>query len=386
MKVAIINGKICTPHNLLKNSCILIHGNSIAYVGETPKELKNYEIIDANGKYVLPGLIDLQVNGGGGIMYIDATTEEDIEKISKAHLSVGTTGILPTTITASPEIIKRSLELIAKCKRSNSITGAQILGIHMEGPFLNPSKRGGHTKDFLSLPNIKLVEQFIEWASGEIKILSLSPELSGAIDLIDYLKSRDILISLAHSDANFETVKTASDAGLNMATHVYNAMDQLGSREPCTVGAVLALDKISTGIICDMKHVHPASVKIAIKSKGLDNIFIVTDAVSPIGTNLDKVTLYGFELEVRDGACYTKDGILAGSATSMLEAIKNLVEIVGLSLSDALQLATINPAKRIGLQNKKGSLEVGKDADIVICDDNFSVTRVLIHGKTEYEN
>lgn len=381
MKTAIVGGIIYTPFEIQRDSCVIFHKGKIEHVGRAPENLSEYDVIRSDGFYIFPGLIDLQVNGGGGLLFVEAKTEVDLDTISEAHAKTGTTSILATTITMNEVELTETLNLLGQYKRKETHKGAQIVGVHMEGPFLNPQKRGGHTKDHLLLPSITTFQKFEQAALNEIKIVGIAPELIGALELIEYLRSKKIRATLAHSEANYDCVYSAVLSGLDMASHLYNAMDQLGNREPSTVGAILSMNAISAGIICDLKHVHPAAIKIAVKVKGAEKLFIVTDAVSPLGTGLRKVKLYGHDLEVKDGACFTEDGTLAGSVTTMLEAIKNLTQVVGTSLIDALIMATINPARQIGVDDMKGSLSKGKDADIIICDQEFRLKAVFLKGR-----
>lgn len=382
IKYAITHGKVYTPYEQKADTVILIEKGKITYVGEVQDlNLEEYEEIDASGMIISPGLVDLQVNGAGGYLYNQTENEEQLEAISKANARTGTTSILATVITDPLEKLQGILKRISKFKEKGGYEGTEVLGIHLEGPYLNPAKKGGHSGDYLAEPNISHFQKIEEATEGNLKIVSLAPELSGANELIKYISDNGIRCSLAHTNASLEDVIKATENGLDMGTHLFNAMDGMGSRQPGTVGAILALDNISTGIICDGKHVHPMSIKAAMKAKGLDKVFMVTDAVSPLGTSLKSFKLYGVDVVIKNGGCYTPEGILAGSATPLLKCVQNVVNFVGFSLEDALTMATINPAREIGLDSSKGSIEVGKDADIIICDENISLEKVMIKGE-----
>lgn len=378
---SISGGTICTPFEEIRNGTVLIKDGTIQYVGKRKAFSQwGYSKIDATGKLIFPGLIDLQVNGGGGVLYNDATSPDEFEAISRANASTGTTSILATVISAAPKNLIEIFKRIADFKKTK-YSGAQVVGIHLEGPYLNPARRGGHAAEYLFEPNLDHFKSIEASSQGNLKIVSLSPELPGVLDLISYIKKRGIRCSLAHTKATYDDVSRAVSHGLDMATHLYNAMEQLGSREPGTVGAVLSNDNISTGLICDGKHVHPMSLRVAIKAKGIDKVFAVTDAVSPLGTSLTSFKLYGVDVVIRDGGCYTPEGVLAGSATPLLKGVKNLVELVGLPMKDAVRMATINPAREIGIAKNKGSLEIGKDADILVCNPDYSVDKVFVRGQ-----
>ncbi len=380
VKYAIVGGKVYTPFDAVIDGVILIESGKISYVGKREAiDLTGYTEIDASDRIIFPGLIDLQVNGAGGVMYNDAD-DNDLVQISKATASTGVTSLLATVLTDKGENLIKKVAQISKFIEKGKKPGSEVIGIHLEGPYLNPKKRGAHSKDYLESPDIAHFQKIEKSAKGNLKIVSLAPELPNALELIKYIKSKGIRCSLAHTQASFDDVIEAIHAGLDMATHLYNAMGGLDSREPGTVGAVLSSDAMSFGVICDGKHVHPMSLKVALRARGLEKVFMVTDAVSPLGTSMTSYKLYGIDVVIQDGGCYTQDGILAGSATPLLTGVKNGVELVGLPIQDAIRLATANPARESGIFHKKGSIEVGKDADIVICKKDFTLENVFIKG------
>jgi len=380
-KNIIINGVVYSPEKLSDDTVIVTENDKITYVGPKEKaDFANGKVIDANNGIICPGLIDLQVNGAGGYLFNETKNFDHLESITRAIASTGTTSILATLITDPLKKIQTVLDRTTKFMENNQYKGAQIVGFHLEGPYLNKAKKGGHSSDYLEPPSVEHFKRLEKFADKNIKIVSLAPELEGSDKLIEYLCGKGIRCSLAHTKANYKEVLAATESGLDMATHLFNAMDGLGSREPGTVGAVLGLDQISMGMICDAKHVHPISIKLSILAKGKDKVFLVTDAVSPLGTDLKSFKLYGIEVSIKNGGCYTPDGILAGSATPLLMGVNNIVDLVGFSLEEAITMATINPAKEIGIDYKKGSLEKGKDADIIICDKDLSLKKVFIKG------
>jgi len=384
--LVIENGTVYTPLKIIQNGVTLIHNGKIAEVGsksqvKIPKGLMR---IDAEEHIVCPGFLDLQVNGGGGVFLTENGTYDDVCMMARAHAKFGTTSMLPTILTSERDKICTALKAVSEAVAKGT-NGAAILGSHLEGPFINEKKKGAHEGKFIRSPSISDFDLFYQASKGTMKILTLAPEIEGSLSLIKHAKDRGVIVSIGHSIATYSQVCDAIEAGLSMATHIFNAMEGLGSREPGTVGAILANDNLKTGLIADGIHVHPMSMKIVIRVKGKENVFLVTDAMPPVGTNLGSFELYGKTIYVKEGGCYTADGTMAGSALSMNVAVKNIHQYVGIPLNYAIAMATEVPAKAIGLSNMKGSLAVGRDADIVICDSDMRIFKVLVGGRIVYE-
>lgn len=384
-ELIIENGKIYTPFRIIEDGSILIRNGKILRVGSRSQvRASNISKMDAEGRIVCPGFLDLQVNGGGGVFLTDEGTYEGVCAIAKAHAKFGTTGMLPTVLTAEVSKICKALEAVSEaCSRGTN--GAAVLGSHLEGPFINEKKKGAHEAKSIKPPSNSDFDLFYQASRGTMKILTLAPEIEGCLSLIRHAVSRGVFVSIGHSTANYSQVNSAMQAGLSLATHIFNAMEGLGSREPGTVGAILSSDNLKTGLIADGIHVHPASMKIVLRAKGTRNVFLVTDAMPPVGTDLKSFELYGNTIYVKEGGCYAADGTIAGSALSINVAIRTINQKVGIPLKDAILMATTVPAKAIGLFDSKGSLAVGKDADIVICDSSVRVFKVLVGGKIVYE-
>ena len=384
-KKVIINGVIITPGEILKNRIIIIEGPVItSIVSKTPQKTGDcIEIIDASGSYIAPGFIDLHVHGGGGADTMDGTPGS-LEKIAETHCSFGTTSFLPTTMTMDRDTIIKSLQNIRKVSIRGTGT-SEILGIHIEGPYINPEKKGCHREEDIIKPTVEKFTELNESAGGLIKIVTIAPEVEGAIDFIKWLTGIRIIASAGHSNAKYDKVKEAVEAGLSQVTHIFNAMGGLHHREPGLAGAALSIDELYAELIADCIHVHPAVMKVMIDSKGTDKVLLITDAIRATGIDVEISELGGQKVIVKDKQARLEDETLAGSTLTMDSAVRNLVEKVGISIPDAIKMATINPARSIGVEKRKGSIEPGKDADIVLLNRDLEVDMTIAKGKIIYQ-
>lgn len=379
------NGIIYTPSKIIEDGVLVTRNGKITYVGSKSSANFRQDVtrIDADGLIVCPGFLDLQSNGGGGIFLTEDGTYSGVCTMAKAHVRFGTTGLVPTVITTSTDKIYTALKAVAQATVKGT-GGASVLGSHLEGPFINSKKKGVHNAEFIKLPSIAEFDKFYSASEGTMKILTLSPEIEGSLDLISHAVKRGVAVSVGHSIATYTQICSAVERGLSLATHIFNGMQGLGSREPGTVGAILSKNEIKTGLIADGIHVHPMSMRIVVKAKGYKNVFLVTDSMPPVGTDLSSFKLYDQTIYVKEGGCYTADGTIAGSALSMNVAIKTMHERVGVHLKKAIAMATEVPAKAIGIFNTKGSLSVGKDADVVICNRDLQIFKVIVKGNIVY--
>lgn len=359
---------------------ILIDDKVINEIGQLRWEgrIKADKVIDAQGLYVSSGFIDLQVNGGGGYNFMDASPEE-ICAIVSFHASHGTAALLPTTVTDSIEKIKKIINKVQKSKQN------AILGMHIEGPFVSHIQKGAQNPQYILEPSIEKFNELIKGYEDFIKIVTLAPELPGADKLIVRIKEIRAIPSLGHSNATYEETLKALNEGVTFFTHLFNAMRGFHHRELGAVGAALESDTM-VGLIADGIHVHPAAIRLLLGAKGIDKICLVTDSISAAGLKDGRYSLGGLKVFVKDGEASLADGTLAGSTLTMNRAVKNFMEFTGVSLPDAIRTASLNPAKLLGIENKKGSLEEGKDADIVIFDENLNVHYTIIAGEVVYES
>ncbi|NQT67280.1 MAG: N-acetylglucosamine-6-phosphate deacetylase [Actinobacteria bacterium] len=384
-KTIISNGTIITPFQLLEDNVISIEKGKIIAI-ENKENIAapvETEVIDAGNGFVVPGFIDIHVHGGGGSDIMDGKYEA-VKQIAATHSRFGTTAFLPTTMTMSKDKIIRSLKSIHEAFIKGT-GAAEILGINLEGPYINPEKKGAQKEKDIKRPSI---EEFLEFnqASGNlIRLITVAPEMPGAIDLIRWLHKNGIIASVGHSNATYKQVQEGIKAGLTHVTHTFNAMRGLDHREPGVVGAALSSPKLILEMIADGIHLHPVAMKILIKIKEVGKIVLITDAMRAASKPEGTYNLGGQEVTVVNGQARLKDGTLAGSVLTMNKAVCNMVDKVGVSLTEAIQMATINPARCLGVESKKGSLEPGKDADIVILNKKLKVELTMVKGRVVYK-
>ncbi len=385
-RIIIINGTIITPFHLVSGKAIIVEKGRFKEIVNKEElstaTLTEAEVIEAKDKFIVPGYIDIHIHGGGGSDVMDGDYEA-VNQIAITHSRFGTTAFLPTTMTMSKDKIIRSLRSICKAAKKGT-AGAEILGIHMEGPYINPEKKGAQKEEDIKKIS---VEEFLEFnqASGNlIRLVTIAPEMPGAIDLIKYLYKQGIIASVGHSNATYVQTRAGIQAGLSHVTHTFNAMRGLHHREPGVVGAALTSPELTVEVIADGIHIHPIVLKILTKIKDGEKIVLITDAMRAAGLKEGTYDLGGQEVIVTKGQARLKDRTLAGSVLTMDKAVKNMVTKVGIPLPKAIQMASFNPAKSIGVDDKKGSLEPGKDADIVILNKNLEAELTMVAGKIVY--
>jgi len=321
-----------------------------------------------------PGFIDIEVNGGGGVLLNDHPTEAGVRRIVEAHRKAGTTGCLPTLITDRPEVVERLAVAAQACL---DIPG--VLGFHLEGPALNRSRKGIHPEAEIRVPDRRDLAAIKSFGDRGRSIVTLAPECVPA-SMIDELIAAGLRIAAGHSDATAAEIRQTVDRGLSGVTHLFNAMSQLNAREPGLVGAALDDDRLFAGIICDGIHVDRAGLRVAFRCKGRDRLMLVTDAMPLASTNERQFMLQGREITLHDGRLTGQDGTLAGAHLTMIEAVRNAVALIGISLIDALVMASRTPAAFLGLGAELGRIAPGYRADLVAFDPNFEVVDTWISG------
>lgn len=335
--------------------------------------------IDAHGGWVLPGFIDLHVHGGGGSDFMEADIQA-YKRIAAFHARNGTTGMLPTTLTAPQKALTRVLETSVKY-RQLKLPYAEIYGVHLEGPFISHKWPGAQNPEYIATPNIEWLADWENKFPGTIRIVTLAPELPGALALIRWLRARGIVASCGHTDATYEQILLAADAGLIHAAHTFNAMRGFHHREPGAAGAVLTDNRISAEVIADGLHVHPAGVKLLAQAKLPDNLILITDAISAAGLGDGEYRLGGLDIAVISGAARLKaGGALAGSTLTMIDAFRNVIRYAGLTIPEASRLASGNPARQLGVYQETGSLQTGKNADLLLLDSQLNLLQVWKKG------
>ena len=371
---AIVNGKIILPDSIVEGRALLFDEKIIG-LSETVPE--GAEIIDAKGRYVAPGLVDIHIHGYLGEDTSDGSVE-GIRKMAEGVVKNGVTAWLPTTMTVSYDDLRRAFNAVRTLMdKKNNPKGAQIMGVHAEGPFINPSKKGAQAVEYIRPADAP----FLIENSDVIRIVTLAPEMPGALDCIrEVTEKTSILVSMGHTAANFETAKAGIEAGVRHATHLFDAMTPLNHRDPGVVGAALADDRVSTELIADTFHISPDLFGLVAKVKG-DNLILITDCTRAGGLEDGEYTLGGQPIFVKGIECRLADGTIAGSVLKLNNAVRNMREHTSLPLEQIVRMASINAARCIGLDKTKGSLEAGKDADIILADESFAVSETIIAGE-----
>ena len=374
---ALTNCLIHTGSSSLEAHAVLIDGQKIVAIVAAEEIPRKATIMDMEGGHLAPGFIDVQVNGGGGVMFNDAPSVESAAQIAKAHRRFGTTGLLPTLITDSRGRIAEAIDAVASAMAGN-VPG--VLGLHLEGPNINPERRGMHESRHIVALDAEDIARL--GALKAAKVVTLAPECA-APGVIAALSASGVRVSAGHSAATAEQIDVAVGDGLVGVTHLFNAMSQFIGREPGLVGAALAHDDLWCGIIVDGFHVHKRSVAAAWRAKRPGKLFLVTDAMAPVGAEMGSFVSAGETISVSDGCCRTPDGRLAGSALDMASAVGNCVRDVGIPLDEALRMAATYPAEFLLLDHRLGKIETGFDASLVWLDKELSVRATWIDGDCE---
>lgn len=338
---------------------------------------KNLEVIDAGGLYLAPGFIDIHIHGSAGHDTMDAT-HEALKSISLSLARTGVTSFLATTMTMPEEKIKDALDNI-RATMARGTEGARVLGAHGEGPFINPDYKGAQAEKDIIKPDISLIEEYID----VLKLVTVAPEMEGAEEVIHRLSEAGVVVSVGHSAAGYDDIIRAREWGLSHATHLFNAMTGIHHRRPGIVGAVLTSD-ITCELIADLIHIHPAVLRLVIKSKDLDQIILVTDQMEAGCLQEGEYSLGGQKVVVKDGSARLENGQLAGSILTLNRAVKNILDISELTLPDAIRMVTGNPARRLGLAKELGQLLPGMRADLVLFDEKIDIKATFVEGEKVY--
>ncbi|WP_329742160.1 N-acetylglucosamine-6-phosphate deacetylase [Dyella sp. A6] len=375
--LALINGRVLGDHGPREGLAVLVDDGRIhAIVAQDDPRVSAALTHDLHGHLLLPGFIDVQVNGGGGLLFNDAPTVETLRGIAAAHARFGSTGLLPTLITDTAEKMHAALDAV-DAAIEQGVPG--VLGIHVEGPFLAPARKGIHDASLFRHPDAGDIAMLATRHRGKV-MLTLAPE-QVTTDTIRTLSEAGVIVVAGHTAADYATTRAALDAGVCGFTHLYNAMTPLASREPGVVGAALDDPHSWCGLIVDGHHVHPAALRVALVAKPPGKCVLVTDAMPPVGSDTPEYVLNGQTIVARDGICQSDAGVLAGSALDMATGVRNLVEMVGLSLAEASRMASTYPAAWIGLERSHGRLAAGYRADFAVLDDAWQVRETWIGGQ-----
>jgi N-acetylglucosamine-6-phosphate deacetylase len=351
---------------------------------EAARAMDGVQVIDGRGGYLLPGFIDVHVHGGYGADFMDASSES-FHTITKYHASQGTTGMLATTMTAAKADIEAVLQAVDAYQR-NEMPYAALYGVHLEGPFISEKWPGAQNPVFIKDPQLEWMKQWVEQWPGLIHQLTLAPEKDGALETIAWLAEKGINTACGHTDALYDEVIAAADAGLSQAVHTYNAMRGLHHREPGTLGAVLTDNRIAAELIADGVHVHPGAIRLLVAAKPEDKIILITDAMSAAGMPDGEYSLGGLAVVVKNNEARLLEGnALAGSCLTMIGAVRFMLEHTDLTIAQVSRLASSNAAKQLGLFERTGSIAIGKQADLVWTDAQLNVQQTWVQGRSVFE-
>ncbi|MFD0712225.1 N-acetylglucosamine-6-phosphate deacetylase [Paenibacillus sp. GCM10027626] len=381
----ISNVQVALKHKIVSDATVMIEDGRIVEIVledertacSTPGSVK----IDGQGALLIPGMIDVHIHGANGFDMMDGTVRS-IEEVSLACMQSGCTSFLATSVSST---IEQLIDMVENVKKvSGSEPGAKIAGIHMEGPYLHPKRKGMQNELFLRHPDMEEMEKILQRAGNLMKMVTLAPELPGAAEMISSLVGKGIIVAIAHSDATYEEAKEAFALGASHITHCFNGMRPIHHRDPGLVVAAFEEEKVSLQAIVDGIHLHPAIVRLMYRVKGSERMVLITDALQAMGLGDGAYVFGGHQLEVVDGVARLQDGTLASSTVTMNQALKNTVQL-GIPLHEAVAMATRSPADLLGLSHK-GRIERGADADLVLLDDQYNVVWTMIEGEIIYSS
>ena len=378
MSVALLNGRVLRENRLVEGRCVLLaDGRILDIVAPSERRVRRAERRDLGGQLLLPGFIDSQVNGGGGVLFNDAPSVESIRAIGRAHRRFGTTGFLPTLISTDLDIMARAIAAVRGAIEAG-VPG--VLGIHIEGPYLSLARKGVHDPAKLRELDAGALGLLTSLTGGRT-LVTLAPEVTTP-QIIEKLVAAGVVVSAGHTNATYAEISIALRHGLTGFTHLFNAMSQLTGREPGAVGAALEDPTSWCGIIVDGAHTDPVVLRIALRCKPHDRFMLVTDAMPSVGTNNDSFELQGRRITVSGSTCLDEDGRLAGSNIDMATCVRNAISMLGLSLPEAVRMASQGPAEFLGLAHDTGRIAPGLRADLVLADEGLNVLETWIAGRS----
>ena len=385
--IAIYAERVLTPLEEIRDAMIVVDGARIAAVGRRgaialPRGATEFSA--GTGTTVIPGFVDVHIHGAGGHDVMEGT-DEAFDAVTATVARHGTTSIVATTVTASPDETCHSVSAIARTAKrgltpsGSSAARAEILGVHFEGPFISAARRGVHPAEWIAAPSVALLERFLDAAGDAARILTLAPELPGALELVSAARRSGLVAAIGHTDASYAEAEAAIAAGVRHAAHVFNAMRPFSHRETGVLGAVLTSREVTAELIADGVHVDDAAIRLLLAAKGIDRVVLVSDGTAATGMPDGRYRLGSFEVNVSGGVCRNAEGKLAGSTLTLDRAVRHAVNL-GVSLSDAVRMATLNPATVLGLEARKGILAAGADADLVLLDAQLRVAGAMTRG------
>ena len=377
MKTALVNARVLTDEGLVTGRAVVIEGGRIAgIVDAADAAVRGAERRDLAGAYLLPGFIDAQVNGGGGVLFNDAPTVETLRTIGAAHRRYGTTSFMPTLISDDLSVIAAAIAAVRSAIEAR-VPG--VVGVHIEGPFISEARKGAHDPAKFRDLDARGVQLLTSLTVGRT-LVTLAPEVTTPQTIAELARA-GVVVSAGHTDATYDEIKTALAHGVTGCTHLFNAMSPLTSREPGAVGALLDDPDCWCSLIVDGRHVHPAALRLALRCKRPERLLLVTDAMPTVGSGESYFMLQGRRIEVQDGVCVDEAGVLSGSAIDMATAVRNTVQLLGVPLEHAARMASTYPAQFLRLDAELGRIAPGRRANLVALDEAFQVTGTWIDGE-----
>jgi N-acetylglucosamine-6-phosphate deacetylase len=377
-------GRVLTPTTEISDAGILVRDGVIEQI--SPREGMRLpdgaQEFSATDKIAVPGFVDVHIHGAGGRDFMEADTEA-MAGVTKTVARHGTTSVVATTVTASTDDTLRAVEGIAGYISKQHETGdrrAEVLGIHFEGPFISPARRGVHPPEWLQLPSAPMLEKLLHAAAGNALMLTIAPELLGAMPCIDAARNAGMVVGMGHTDATYEQARAAIAHGVHHAVHVYNAMRPFSHRDSGVLGAVFTSSEVTAELIADGVHVDETAMKVLIQAKGASGMIIISDGISATGMPDGNYKLGKMDVTMSGGICRNSEGKLAGSTLTLDKALRNIVAL-GVPPGDAVRMLTFNPAKLLGIEFKKGALRAGADADILLLNEGLELTNVWVRGE-----
>lgn len=378
------NAQMATPQGIVSGATIAVREGRIAAIGDHTLMDASAQVIDAGGNLVLPGFIDLHIHGGKGYDVMDGTVEA-LQGLARHLAAHGITGFLATTVTATQADTIAAAHTVRQARAGGS-AGAAILGMHLEGPYINAGRRGAQNECCIRPPSQAELDAVIEASGACVRLVTMAPELPGAPELVAYLRRLGIICSMGHTDATFEQALAGLDAGFSHITHVYNAMRPFQHREPGIVGVALTDRRAVAELIADGLHVHPGAARLLISARGPEGVVLVSDAMRGAGLPYGCYRMAGENVTTSEQGARTAEGRLAGSLLTLDVALRNVVGWTGLPLQQALVMSSLNQARELGLAERKGSIEPGKDADLVIISPAMQVQATIVGGRMVYQS
>lgn len=382
MKRIALKGNVVLPDKVLKGGMVVLEGEKIigVYSAEDSLLAKDIAAFDYGAGYIAPGLVDLHLHGALGKDVMDGEVES-LEAIAAHQARCGVTGFVPATWAAPMPSILKAVETVKAATRLP--LPSEILGVHLEGPFLSLKKKGAQNPEFIKEASAGELDSLVEASRGLKAIMTLAPEVGKNLSFISGLKDKGVVVSIGHSEATYEQAIESFERGISHATHLYNAMSGFHPREPGVIGAVLDSDRVTAEVIADGIHVHPASLRMAIRQKGAEKVCLITDSMNATGLGDGAYLVGNLEVVVSGGEARLKDsGALAGSILTLNRAVKNIIRWAGVSISQGVNMASANPARVLGLEDKIGSIQTGKFANLAILDEKLNVIDTIVRSRS----